>query len=61
MIGEYIKNHVNLDEEDGLAVFLCCQRDKAAQAMIDFLKKNPNIDYTDLLAKAVELAESAVE
>ena len=51
----------NLEKEDALAIGLCCRGDRASQAMIDFLRENPNIDYTDLLAKAVEIAEADAE
>lgn len=57
-IGEYLEKHDDLDEEDGLAVFLCCQGDRASQAMIDFLRDNPDIDYSDLLLKAVEISNT---
>lgn len=57
-IGKYLEEQDGLDEEDGLAVFLCCQEDNAAQPMMDFLRENPDIDYSDLLKKAVEISDT---
>ncbi len=47
-----------LEREDALAIGICCRGDKASQAMIDFLRENPDIDYSDLLLKAVEISNT---
>ena len=57
VIGEYIQRSEDLDKEDGLAIWICCRGDQASQEMIDFLHANPNVDYNDLLLKAVEIGD----
>ena len=46
-----------LGSEEALAIGLCCRGDQASQEMIDFLHANPEINYNDLLLKAVEIGD----
>lgn len=47
-----------LEREDALAIGICCRGDEASQKMIDFLRENPDIEYTALLQKAVEISDT---
>lgn len=51
---DYVKRK-NIEKEDGLAIVLLCDNDKASDEIIEFLRENPDVDFYDLFLKAVDL------
>lgn len=57
---EYAKRK-GLSGEDAVAIVLPCRGDDKAELMLKFLNENPDIDFTLLLEKAVEIYKSDIE
>ncbi len=53
-LADYVKRN-HLEKEDGLAIALLCNTDEKSEIMIDILRKTPDIEFDELLERAIEI------
>ncbi len=58
-LADYLVNNKDFEKEEYIAIGLLCNSEIKAELMLDYLKKNPNIEFDKLLEKAVEIYQSA--
>lgn len=57
VIADYIRKN-GLQSEEGLAIALLCNTDDKSRAIKEVIKKNPIIEYDDLLQRAIEVNQN---
>ena len=58
-LADYLVNNKDFEKEEYIEIGLLCNSEIKAELMLDYLKKNPNIEFDKLLEKAVEIYQSA--
>lgn len=57
-LANYLVKNKDFEKDEYIALGLLCNSEIKAEIMLDYLKKNPNIEFDKLLKKAVEIYQS---